>query len=380
MSRAAPLAITGLGLLSPVGLSAAASCAAFRAALARLGPVRGTLIDDDAGDATPAIGGRVPLEWFDGGPIEDEYPGHELFGAIMPPPSHEFVSEGATRLAEIGVPAAEEAWRQARLGERKPRATGVYLGLDERDEPAPLADALAAALGASFAIVRGDRFGRAAGLAALHRAARHLREQRVDVALVGGVDSLVRPEAIQRLAAAGTLKCDDNPQGVAPGEAAAFVVLEAEPPQGVRPLAWLHGTGVAEEPSAGTEKANEGVGLTRALRAARAAAGGGGPHFPRVVCDLNGDRYRAMEWAYALIRALPDLKQRPPDGPGETERWHPAGCIGDAGAASGIVNLVWGVSAMRKDYARSDVTLVWGASDGPLRAAAFAGRRETPED
>jgi 3-oxoacyl-[acyl-carrier-protein] synthase-1 len=206
-----------------------------------------------------------------------------------------------------------------------------------------------------------------------------LREDRVDVAIVGGVDSLVRPEVIERLADEGRLKTEDVPTGVAPAEAAAFVVLEREAPAGVKAYGWLMGSGVAEEPTAGTEDPNEGVGLTKALRAARASAGGGPEHFPRVVCDLNGDRYRAMEWAYAQIRALQDLKQLKPGGPEETDRWHPAEWIGDSGAASGILNVVWALTAMRRGYARIGVSLVWGASEGTLRAAAIVARSEEGE-
>ena len=375
MSERGPIAVTGMGMMTPVGLSVAASCAAFRAGITRLTPVFGKMLADDENQPVPAAGGRVPLEWFTGGPIEDEYPGHEAWGLPIPPPSHAFVTPGAARLLELAAPAAAEAWKQARLADRAPRPTGLYLGLDDADDARGLADGLAEALHVSFAIERADKLGRAAALAALHRAIRHLREGRVEVALVGGVDSLVRPEVIERLAGAGVLKSEDHPQGIAPGEAAAFLVLEAAPGAGTKPLAWITGTGLAEEPSAGTDDANEGIGLTRALRAAREAAAGHQPEkFPRIVCDLNGDRYRAMEWAYALIRALPDLKQDKRGevwGPEETERWHPAEYIGDVGAASAIVNAAWAITAMRKGYARSDDALLWGASNGSLRAAAF---------
>lgn len=367
-----PLVITGMGLVSPVGLSAAASCAAFRAGVARIGPVHGQLFEDASGDPAPATGGRVPLEWFEGGPIEEEFPGHEAFALPAPPASHLFIDRGAHRLIELALPAADEAWRQARLDDRAPRSMGLYLGLDEADEPAPLADALSAALGVPFAVVRGDRWGRAGALAALHRAARHLREGRVDVALVGGVDSLVRPEVLERLTEGGVLKSDDHPQGILPGEAAAFLVLEAQPAAGVPAIGRLLGSAVGEEPTAGTDDANEGVGLTRVLRGAREAAGTALPAFPRVICDLNGDRYRAMEWAYALVRALHDLEPAE-EGPGATERWHAAECTGDTGAASGLVGAVWGLTAMQRGYARSGTTLVWGASDGRLRAAAVLG-------
>jgi len=81
------------------------------------------------------------------------------------------------------------------------------------------------------------------------------------------------------------------------------------------------------------------------------------------VCDLNGDRYRATEWSMAAIRTLGALH-------GDMSLWHPADCIGDTGAASGIVNVVWAVAAFGKGYASAERTLVWGASEGPARAAA----------
>jgi 3-oxoacyl-[acyl-carrier-protein] synthase-1 len=289
----------------------------------------------------------------------------------MPPPSHAFVTPGPARLAEIAVPAAAEAWAQARLADRAPRALGIYLGQDEADDGRAVIEALTRHFRTSFTVERVDSLGRAAGLAALHRAARHIREGRVDVALVGGVDSWVRADAIERLVESGKLRDDDHPQGIIPGEAAAFAVLEGAPPSGVRPLAWLTGSGVAQEPSANTEDASEGVGITQALR--KAISESGAQEFPRVVCDLNGDRYRAMEWAYGLVRALGGLT--PVDGgPASNEAWHPADCIGDCGAASGIVNLAWAVTAMRRGHARSSLSLVWGGSDGVLRAAAMLAR------
>ena len=172
--------------------------AAFRAGITRFTPVFGKLIDDERGQPVPAVGGRVPLEWFHGGPVEDEYPGHEAWKLPVPPPSHAYVTPGAARLAELAIPAAAEAWSSARLADRAPRSIGIYLGVDETEDGRAVTDALARSLGATFAVERVDALGRASGLAALHRAARHLREGRIEVALVGGVDSWVRAEAIER--------------------------------------------------------------------------------------------------------------------------------------------------------------------------------------
>jgi 3-oxoacyl-[acyl-carrier-protein] synthase-1 len=85
---------------------------------------------------------------------------------------------------------------------------------------------------------------------------------------------------------------------------------------------------------------------------------------PLTVCDLNGDRYRAVEWAMASMRAFSDLH-------GDEPLWHPADCVGDPGAAAGALSVVWATAALVKGYAPLPQVLVWGASDGALRGAAL---------
>jgi 3-oxoacyl-[acyl-carrier-protein] synthase-1 len=358
------IGITGLGAVTPVGLSAAATCAALRAGLPRMLEFEGW--DDDGPAPDPdLIAGRVPLEWLTGNPLE-EWPGHERWNLKLPRP-HVLIEPGDERLTTLAAPAAQEAWAQA--GSPAGR-TGLYLGLDDADSGKALAESIARALGLTFEVVRGDRLGRAAGLAALHRAARHVRDGRVDNALVGAVDSRLRRSALAAMKEAGTLRGPGNPAGVIPGEAAAFVVLQGD--GAGRVLATLDGTGVAEEATAGTDQGNRGEGLSLALRKAREAA----PALesrPVVVGDLNGERYRTLEWGLVNVRVLGDVRSIP-GGPASSDQWHAADCIGDTGAASGGVSLLWAVTAMRKRHARADRALVWGASDGPLRAAAILTR------
>jgi 3-oxoacyl-[acyl-carrier-protein] synthase-1 len=329
-------------------------------------------VDGPAGGSLPAMGGRVPLEWFDGGPKVEEWPGHERFEHPFPPPEHLEIEDGIERLIRLAKPAANECWSRANRREG-PSRWGLFLGI-AAEEPHDTANRLVAALtdglvGFRPAEVDVIREGRAAGLAALHRAAAALAGGKIGGALVGSVDSLLRPSVHQRLLTAGILKDPgSNPHGILPGEAAAFVAIEANPSTtGVS----LYGTGMAEEPTTGTEDPNQGQGLTHAIRGTRAAAGL--PYMPLIICDLNGDRYRALEWGLAFSRSLGDLQWRY-DLPTCGQFWHPADCIGDTGAASGVLNCVWTVEALRKGYALTERVLVWGASEHRLRAAAVFGR------
>ena len=361
--------VSGIGAVTPVGLSAAASCAALRAGINRLGPVASYQVDDERGDPVPLTGGRVPTEWFRGGPESEEWPGHERFEAPVPPPRHLLIPDGPHRLEELAAHAAVEAWDSTGHGSPPVAHYGLFLGLDDHDEKEPVVDAVTAAIGWRPQVIDVVTLGRASALAALHRAALALAGGHISGAIVGGVDSLIRGATVDRLIEDGRMKDDEHPQGILPGEAAAFLVLERQP---ARTVAMLIGSGIGEEPTAGTDRPNQGVGLTAAVRMAREAAPAM-PFRPLVVCDLNGDRYRAMEWGLTVVRALGDLR-RPNGGPDVDEVWHPADCIGDCGAASGTLDAVWAIEAMRKGYANSDRALIWGASDGRLRAAVILER------
>ncbi len=365
------LSITGIGAVTPVGLSAPASAAAFRASIARLTSLEAGEVHGPEGAVPPRTGGRVPLEWFDGGPRIQEWPGHERFEVPIPPPEHLLIEDGVERLVRLAVPAAVEGWRQAVGTGFPPRDWGLFLGLaaeEDANTGAHLIEALKAALnGFQPALTEVIAEGRAAGLAALHRASTVIAGGRITGALVGAVDSLIRPSVYERLDSAGFLKGSSNPQGVLPGEAAAFCVLEKQP-RAAKPLAALVSTAVAEELASGTDKPNQAQGLTSVLRTVRTTAALS--HLPLIICDLNGDRYRALEWGLASTRVFGNLSKRA-EAPVSGEFWHPADCIGDTGAASGILDCIWAVEVIRKQYARLNQVVVWGASDGRLRAAVL---------
>ncbi len=363
MADALDLALTGIGAVTPVGLDAPSTCAALRAGIARLGEVHTFLVEGELVGNESAVGGRAPTEWYAGGPSITEWPGHDRFGQEEPPSPEQIVESGGDRLAELSARAAAEAWTDADRDE--PDGWGLWIGLDESDADAAPTVAIRDALPLppplrEEVIAR----GRCSALLALRAAAKAVRADEVEVAVVGGVDSLIRRERLAALSEAGALRSASHPQGVLPGEAAAFVVLERESRARARGAVRVRIAAIGEEdePTAGTDDANQAAGLTRLLR--KTVPPRNGDLAPLTVCDLNGDRYRAMEWAMASMRALAGHS-------GDEVLWHPADCIGDAGAGSGALNLVWAVAAFDKGYAPREETLVWGASDGAARGAAL---------
>jgi len=375
VSRKEPtVLVTGVGAVTSVGLSARSTAAALRAGIARIGPIWSTLLDGPGGASGPAQGGRVPLEWFEGGPLEEEWPGHDRFAVAPPAPLHLLIEDGDDRLTRLASRAAMDC-RQSMGQSVSPKDWGLFLGLGEHEAPGTgqrVADAVTEAWD-DFTpkMVDVQPEGRASALLALQRAFVAIENGHLSGAIAGGVDSLVRPAHYERLAAKGVLRdANSNPQGILPGEAAAFLVLQRNAREG-RALARVHGAAAALEPTAGTTTPNTGRALTAALRATQVDA----PlkSMPLVICDLNGDRLRAMEWAMAQTRALGELKWRD-DAVTSGDTWHPADCIGDCGAASGGVDSVWAALALQEGYALTEEILVWGASDGKLRAAMVFSR------
>jgi 3-oxoacyl-[acyl-carrier-protein] synthase-1 len=401
------IVVSGIAACTPVGLHAAATCAAFRAGLTGLQELATFAVDGELFDREPMVGGRAPTEWREGEPKEETWPGHLRFGLRPPPPRPTHVPPGIERILELASIALDEIRSNADFDRVPADRIHVYLGLNETDPTELVVEHLRGMLGGEPSRYTTDGSGRAAGLALVHRAVNDLSERRIDGALVGGLDSLIRHPVARCYDRLHRLRARTAPEGFLAGEAAGFVFLEpaeraqhrqrtifaqlaataiGAEPTGERHLAALRAASVpgSDDPDApdGDDRdedddqtsavaaavpedehapPNLATGLTDALRAVRADAKL--TSLPLVVCDLNGERPRALEWALACTRALGDLH-------GRLEVWHPAECIGDAGAAAGIVDLVWASVALQRGYAPRSRTLVWGASDGPLRAAA----------
>ena len=368
MTRLPEIHLTAFGEVTPVGLTAAASCAALRAGLSNKQEIGNFAVTGEEFDEQPAVGGRVPLEWLDGEPEPEIWPGHERWRQQEPPQLESIIEAGTERLGRLIPPAVADLVAHPGWLRPWPTKVGLYLGLDDLEDADAVAGLVLGQLPGACQVVKVKLKGRAAGLDALTAAIEDLAGGLVQAAIVGGVDSQIRPDSLERLKRAGQLRSATNNHGIIPGEAAGFVLLETRASveaRGADSLAQVMGLGSALEPTVGTENPSHARGLTESVqRAVRQAGLKDGP--PLVVCDLNGDRYRAIEWGLTDPRALRHLG-------GKVDLWHPADCIGDCGAATGLVDLIWGTEAMNKGYALNERVLVWGASENGFRAAAVVG-------
>jgi 3-oxoacyl-[acyl-carrier-protein] synthase-1 len=81
-------------------------------------------------------------------------------------------------------------------------------------------------------------------------------------------------------------------------------------------------------------------------------------------CDMNGEPYRADEFAFAAIRLREHFVT-------PSEFVTPADCWGDVGAASVPLAAVLAAIAGLKSYACGGTSLVWASSDTGERGAAL---------
>jgi 3-oxoacyl-[acyl-carrier-protein] synthase I len=338
------------GCVSPVGLSAPATALACTAGIARITAIASTTVPGERGQPLPALGGRVPLEWLDGSPpVPLDWPGHEAAGLPAPAPAHEYIEDGSERLVRLAAPALAEAL--ADIG-TPPADWGLWLAVAP-GEPVAALLALVRARGWDPSLVRVVDQGRVAALAALADIRTAWEARTVSGAVILAVDSRIRPTVLAGLAAAGRLRDEDHPTAPHPGEAA--VVLVIGPGPGPRVLA----TALADEPTAGTDAPNQARGLATALRAVTEAAAL--QTRPACFSDLDGDRYRALEWGMAHLRTINALPH------GEADDRTIADLIGDTGAAAGALLVLWAM-LIADPALPAGPRLIWAAED-PRRAA-----------
>lgn len=181
-----------------------------------------------------------------------------------------------------------------------------------------------------------------------------------------GVDSLLNAAAIHHFGGdlhgrGRRLLGPSQPNGFIPGEAATAVLLDA--PSGEHSGVEIRGHGLAEEPATiDTGEILRADGLIKAIRTASERGGVAAHETAWRVTSLSGEDYFFREAALAMTRAF---EQTVADHP----LWHPAGHIGEVGAAIGGAVVVQAHQAMRRGHAPGATALCHLSDDGPTRAA-----------
>jgi 3-oxoacyl-[acyl-carrier-protein] synthase I len=329
-----PISIRGTGLVTPVGLSAPASCAAIRAKLAN--PTQTGFTDDE--------GKRILAHQ-----VELDVP-----------------LRGLSKLARMAAMAVEEALAGVKLEARA--LIPLLLCVAEKDRPGrldglddDLFDELREACGTMFgnpsSVIAHGRVGAAVALA---QARLLLYRDGIEQVLIASADSLVTGATLSHYLANDRLLTPRISNGFMPGEAATALLVGKPRKRGELVCNGI-GFGI-EHAHVLSDKPLRGEGLATAHRAALEEAGRDFSDMGFRITDLSGEQYYFKEADLALSRLLRARQEDP-------ELWHPAESTGACGASIGGICLAVAHAAHSKGYAPAPRALLHFSDDDGRRAS-----------
>lgn len=326
--------LVGLGLCTPVGISAQMSLASIRAGIVRFAE---TEVVDDSGE--PMQASRLQL-------LESSLSRTERMFVL-----------GREALAGVQKP----------LSDARMMRVPLYLGLPEAgigakvEREALITELLEVAEG-RLQLAGIYEGGRAGFFEALDAARTDLRSGRAGpLALVGALDSLCDAASLGEIAAEQLHLGLQNPDGRIPGEAAGFVVVARSGATGVtvhEALGVLQGVALGSEPLSFSQRVPSlAEGLTQTFRNLGEDPVAGARRVDTVLACQPGESFWATEFSRAYLRNA-ELMPEPllVNIAGE--------CLGDAGAGAGPVMLGAALSQARRMGREVFRALVYGSADG----------------
>jgi 3-oxoacyl-[acyl-carrier-protein] synthase-1 len=357
------LAISGLGVISSVGRSAAQACASIRAGISRPETIDYFhLLDPETQEAVPLAGH----------PIRGYTEGFTVTGL--------WVRLAGGCLSDLmkhgGVPDRTDTgfWQKTGLIAVAPYIQGDRFLGDGSETPELIKQAylypLHEYLGLPIPISRLHVvcMGQTGTIAAMALAESLTMDRDIERVILLAVDSYLDSLTLEWLAKYGRLKGGENPTGLAPGEAGVCIMLERLDVcrlRGAPIQAVVEGFAVGKEPQhLFSQGVNRGAGLSKVIRQVLARTGPL-PFSGNIICDQNGENWRAAEITGALM-SLNTLIS--PD----CVLILPATSIGDVGSASGAISVCVGVRSFLRGYAQSGCCLITTSSEqGDVGAACL---------
>ncbi|WP_342113451.1 hypothetical protein [Pseudoduganella sp. OTU4001] len=337
-----PLAVVNVGLVTGVGHNAASTCAAIRAAVDNF---EDTGFVDGAG------------EWIRGCQVAVP---QSLRG------SAKLKKMAAEAIAECLAGCPESQISEIPLlfcGPERERK-GQPLG-DEREFMHALQEALGGRLHPASKVIAQGHASIAFALQMAREMIQHHGARRV---LVAAADSLLVSSTLDWFEGRERLLTSKNSNGFIAGEAGAAILLEAAAIDG-RGLTCI-GLGIGKENATiHSDQPLRADGLCEAIRNSLSEAGWNMGDIDFRICDLAGEQYHFKEASLALLRLLRQRKE-------EFDIWHPADCIGEVGAAIGLVLISVLKVACEKGYSKGHRMLAHlGNDDGTRAAMVFTWRQ-----
>jgi 3-oxoacyl-[acyl-carrier-protein] synthase I len=329
------IAVLRSGLITSVGLSAAQSCAAFRAKLTN--PIETRFLDPEG-------------EWI----VAHQVPLDQPWRGVT-----RLVKMAAIAIAEAveGIDKDELTRIPLLLCVAEKEREGNMVGSDDQ-----LMVRIETELGVHFAAESTTLAeGRVGVAVALAEARARIAELGLTRVLVAATDSLLSRATLKHYGGKGRLLTAANSNGFIPGEAAAALLVG--PATGSPREVACTGIGFGHESAhVESDEPLRGDGLSQAIKAALGEAGRRMSEMDFRITDIAGEHYYFKEATLAASRILRDRRH-------DFDIWHPAECTGEVGSAAGVGIVVFAKEACDKGYAIGPNILAHMANDDGRRAA-----------
>lgn len=333
------IVITGIGLVTPVGLDSIMTPSSIWAGITRYYEIPDFVTPKGASSVGSFVKG-----------ITDNRSGTDRLLSMAVPAAQEALFMAEEYYGDLDIPNSQLILSMS------PQERPVYEEFEEEDMQTFLGLIQAEKI-SSIEIIREGNSG---GILALLKSMALLKRGEMKACIIGGVDSLVEYPSLAWLEDKKRLKTDDRPDGLIPGEAAGFIVLElasTAEKRGAPVLGEiLSAAHTKEDADIFSDKPLLGKGLSESIRNTLEQAQIESSDLHGIICDLNGENYRFKEWGIVQSRVLNGSSPAP-------DLWHPAEYIGDIGAASIVVYMAIGVAAIKNNYFRGPNLLIWASSD-----------------
>jgi 3-oxoacyl-[acyl-carrier-protein] synthase-1 len=361
-----PIVVTGQGMVSSLGLDAATSCAAARAGLRRAQKLDNLKFASlDGREVECAVGHQTPI-------ITHGFEGAARLAQLVAGALRDLSTQGLIPSGRRGLYLSMPSPRRHLTGaELIPDPEVKQLFLEKvQEESSALNDhdwtdkVLSVAVRQAGQLkdipLRFVTYAGHTGFAeALAAAVEDLRQSDIDLALVGGVDSLVDERSLAWLRVTGRLKGEANPAGLEPGEGAVFLAVERRLQRRQAPmLSRIDSIATAEEERPRLlGQQPTGRALSGCIRSAAEAS-----VILWLVSDHNGETSRSMEFGNALSRVANPQSQLLP-------ALFPSAAFGDTGSASAGIAVCVAQGAFLRTYAPAKTGIIASVADGSHRSA-----------